>query len=120
VQYNELLIFVFSRADFNCLRDDFTKLYEKDFPQLQRCIEKLHNIIRTFEKDFRRATKATRGGGVVGIGGGVGLIAGLFGSALAPFTFKASLVVAGVLLFRISILSLIQIWKTLVVTAWSE
>jgi len=58
---------------------------------------------------------------VVGIGGSVGLIAGLFGSALAPFTFKPSLGEgAGVLLFRISILSLIQIWKTLVVTAWSE
>ncbi|CAM4490986.1 unnamed protein product [Leuciscus chuanchicus] len=76
-------------TDVNSLRDDFNKLYEKDYSQLRQCIEKLHNIIRTFEGDFRRATKGTRDGGAVGITGlGVGL-------ALAPFTGGASLVVAG-------------------------
>ncbi|CAM4510827.1 unnamed protein product [Leuciscus chuanchicus] len=83
-------------TDVNSLRDDFNKLYEKDYPQLRQCIEKLHNIIRTFEEDFRRATKGTRdGGAVMGMAGGVGLVAGIAGLALAPFTGGASLVVAG-------------------------
>lgn len=88
MQYNELFIFLSSRADFDSLRDDFNKLYEKDYPQLQRCLEKLRNIIRKFERDFRRATKKNRNGGAVGM---AGLFAGL---ALAPFTGGASLAVA--------------------------
>lgn len=50
------------------------------------------HLINTFEKDFRRATKATRNAGIVGIVGGAGVIAGL---ALVPFTMGASAVIGG-------------------------
>lgn len=63
-----------------------------DYTQLQRCIEKLSCIIKTFEADFRKATKRSRDAGVMGIVGGATVVAGLF---LAPFTFEASAVVAG-------------------------
>ncbi|XP_067308208.1 apolipoprotein L3-like [Pseudorasbora parva] len=79
-------------ADVSHLREEFTELYEKDYPQLQRCIEKLHHIIKTFEEDFRRATK---GDGEVAItGGAVAGLAGVAGLALASVTFGSSLAVA--------------------------
>ncbi|KAK7171240.1 hypothetical protein R3I94_001240 [Phoxinus phoxinus] len=74
------------------LREEFIRLYERDHGELQQCIESLRRLINTFEEDLRRATEVTRGGGLVGIAGGVTMIAGL---ALAPFTLGASVIVAG-------------------------
>ncbi|KAK9971292.1 hypothetical protein ABG768_024666 [Culter alburnus] len=79
-------------ADVLRLKDEFFELSEMDYTQLQRCIEKLSCIIKTFEADFRKATKRSRDAGVMGIVGGATVVAGLF---LAPFTFEASAVVAG-------------------------
>ncbi|XP_016354554.1 uncharacterized protein LOC107698137 [Sinocyclocheilus anshuiensis] len=78
-------------ADVFRLRDEFIKLYERDQPQLQQCIEKLQNIIKTFETDFRGSTEGSRKAGVAGIIGGAAIVAGL---ALAPCTLGASAVIA--------------------------
>ncbi|XP_016115810.1 uncharacterized protein [Sinocyclocheilus grahami] len=85
-------------ADVFRLRDEFMKLYERDQPQLQQCIEKLRKIIKTFETDFRGSTEGSRAAGVAGIIGGASLLTGLglgAGIALAPFTLGASAVIAG-------------------------
>ncbi|XDV19375.1 hypothetical protein PO909_024859, partial [Leuciscus waleckii] len=73
------------------LREAYIRLYERDHLELQQEIESLSRLINTFEGDFRRATEVSRDGGIVGIAGGVAVIAGL---ALAPFTLGASSVVA--------------------------
>ncbi|XP_016383710.1 uncharacterized protein LOC107720498 [Sinocyclocheilus rhinocerous] len=86
-------------ADVFRLGDEFMKLYERDQPQLQQCIEKLQNIIKTFETDFRGSTEGSRAAGVAGIIGGASLLTGIglgVGIALAPFTLGASAVAAGV------------------------
>ncbi|XP_051954008.1 apolipoprotein L3-like [Xyrauchen texanus] len=80
-------------ADVIHLKKNFFELYETDYLQLQLCISKLQNIIKTFEEDFRRATKGTRDGGLMGIAGGAFAFAGL---ALAPFTAGRGSLVAGV------------------------
>ncbi|KAL1250498.1 hypothetical protein QQF64_018294 [Cirrhinus molitorella] len=79
-------------ADVICLRDEFLELYERDVPRLRQCIIKLHNIIKTYEEDLRDATKTSRNAGVAGIAGASTVVAGLL---LAPFTFGASVAVAG-------------------------
>uniref|UniRef100_A0A8C2F0G1 Si:ch211-285c6.5 n=1 Tax=Cyprinus carpio TaxID=7962 RepID=A0A8C2F0G1_CYPCA len=75
------------------LKEEFIALYNRHYPELQENIQTLSLLMKTFEEDFRRYTEVTRGGGVLGIVGGVTTIAGL---ALAPFTLGTSAVVAGV------------------------
>ncbi|XP_058627135.1 apolipoprotein L3-like [Onychostoma macrolepis] len=80
-------------SDVIGLQEEFIALYERHYHELQECIQALNHLINTFEKDLRRCTAVTIGGGIVGIAGGVTTIAGL---ALAPFTLGASVAVAGV------------------------
>ncbi|CAM4511281.1 unnamed protein product [Leuciscus chuanchicus] len=77
------------------LTNEFLELYARDHPQLQQCIQKLHNIIKTFEKDFRGSTEGSKDAGVKGIIGGASVLTGI-GIVLAPFTLGASAVIAGV------------------------
>ncbi|KAI7793363.1 hypothetical protein IRJ41_013432 [Triplophysa rosa] len=83
-------------ADLIHLKDEFIQLYERDHPELQQCIQRLHDIMRQFEKDFRGSTEGSRNAGVVGIAGGSSVLAGIIGLALTPVTGGLSLVVAGV------------------------
>ncbi|KAI2646933.1 Apolipoprotein L3 [Labeo rohita] len=80
-------------SDVIRLHEEFIALYEENYHELQECIRQLNHLINTFEKDFRRCVETSRGGGIVGILGGVTTIAGL---ALAPFTLGASVAVVGV------------------------
>lgn len=86
--------FLFSRADVVRLKAEFIKLYNRDHPQLQQCLKKLHKIIKTFEEDFRGSTEGSRDAGWRGIIGGTAMVAGL-GLALVPFTMGYSAVIAG-------------------------
>jgi len=89
------LIFLFSRADVVRLKNEFLKLYARDHPQLQQCIERLHNAIKTFETAFKVSTEGSKYAGVQGIiGGTTTVLAGIGGLALAPFTLGASIAVA--------------------------
>ncbi|XP_067256587.1 uncharacterized protein [Chanodichthys erythropterus] len=83
-----------SIADVFRLKAEFIKLYNGDHPQLQQCLKKLQEIIKTFEKDFRGSIEGSRTAGWLGIFGGTAMVAGL-GLALAPFTMGASAVIAG-------------------------
>ncbi|XDV19369.1 hypothetical protein PO909_024853, partial [Leuciscus waleckii] len=58
------------------LTNEFLELYARDHPQLQQCIQKLHNIIKTFEKDFRGSTEGSKDAGVMGIIGGSAVLTG--------------------------------------------
>ncbi|XP_056113846.1 uncharacterized protein LOC130090479 [Rhinichthys klamathensis goyatoka] len=69
------------------LKDEFIDLYERDYPQLQQCTERLHSVIETFEKGYRRATEGSRDAGRFGIAGVAAMIVGL----LALFTLGTSL-----------------------------
>ncbi|KAK9971299.1 hypothetical protein ABG768_024673 [Culter alburnus] len=86
-----------SIADVFRLKVEFIKLYDRDHPQLQQCLKKLQEIIKTFEKDFRGSTEGSRTAGWLGIFGGTAMVAGLgaAGLVLAPFTMGASAVIAG-------------------------
>lgn len=80
-------------ADLIRLKNEFTQFYERDYPELQQCIQRLHGVMRKFEEDFRHSTKGSRDAGVMGIAGGSIALAGL-GFALSPLTMGTSLVVA--------------------------
>ncbi|XDV19352.1 hypothetical protein PO909_024836 [Leuciscus waleckii] len=68
------------------LKDEFIELYERDYPQLQQCTERLQSITETFEKGYRRATQGSRDAGWFGIAGGAVMVVGL----LALFTLGTS------------------------------
>ncbi|KAK7177190.1 hypothetical protein R3I93_001236 [Phoxinus phoxinus] len=74
------------------LKDEFMELYERDYPQLQQCTERLHGIIETFEKGYRRATGGSRDAGRFGIAGLAVMVVGL----LALFTLGTSLLTTAV------------------------
>ncbi|KAA0703618.1 hypothetical protein E1301_Tti015536 [Triplophysa tibetana] len=85
-------------ADLLIVKNEFIKLYERDHPELQQCLQNLHHIMETFEEDLRGSTEGSRNAGIGGIVGGSTMIAGVLGIsglALAPFTLGASLVAAG-------------------------
>ncbi|XP_048039558.1 uncharacterized protein si:dkey-201l21.4 isoform X2 [Megalobrama amblycephala] len=81
-------------SDATRLRDEFIELYERNYPQLQECIERLCHILKTFEEYYRSATKGSRDAGVAGIVGGTFVATGIVGFALAPVTLGASLIAA--------------------------
>ncbi|XP_048039572.1 uncharacterized protein LOC125264360 [Megalobrama amblycephala] len=81
-------------ADVFRLRDEFIKLYARDHPQLQQCLKKLQEIIKTFEKDFRVSTEGSRTAGWLGIKGGAAVAAGIVGLIAAPFTLGFSVPLA--------------------------
>lgn len=85
-------IFVFSRAGVIRIRDEFIDLYERDYPQLQQCTERLRGAIKTFEKGYRVSTEVSRLAGVAGILGGAAVVAGL----VALYTLGSYLLVAAV------------------------
>ncbi|XP_050959523.1 uncharacterized protein LOC127160931 [Labeo rohita] len=78
-------------SDVISLQEEFIALYERDYHELQECIQTLSHLIDTFEKDFRRCTEAVRAGEIMGIAGGVIGIAGL---ALGPLAAVAGAAVA--------------------------
>ncbi|KAI2645111.1 Apolipoprotein L3 [Labeo rohita] len=80
-----------SSSDVISLQEEFIALYERDYHELQECIQTLSHLIDTFEKDFRRCTEAVRAGEIMGIAGGVIGIAGL---ALGPLAAVAGAAVA--------------------------
>ncbi|KAK9967162.1 hypothetical protein ABG768_001574 [Culter alburnus] len=75
-----------------CLREEFIDLYERDYPQLQQCTERLRGAIKTFKKGYRVSTEGSKIAGVVGILGGAAVVAGLF----ALYTLGSYLLVAAV------------------------
>lgn len=81
-------------ADVFRLKAEFIELYARDHPQLQQCLKKLQEIIKTFEKGFRGSTEGSRAAGVAGIAGGSAVVTGLVGLVLAPFTLGLSLPIA--------------------------
>lgn len=92
IYYYKLFIFVFSRAGVICLREEFIDLYERDYPQLQQCTERLRGAIKTFKKGYRVSTEGSKIAGVVGILGGAAVVAGL----VALYTLGSYLLVAAV------------------------
>lgn len=74
------------------LKDEFIELYERDYPQLQQCTERLHCFIETLENYYRNASEGSRAAGWFGIAGVAFMVVGL----LALLTLGDFLVAAAI------------------------
>lgn len=81
-------------SDIIHLREELNRLHEEITPECNEHIKKLTEIVNEFEKDYRHAfyDNIQRG---AGIGMRIGFYGMVLGLALAPFTFGASVIAAG-------------------------
>ncbi|XP_052459327.1 uncharacterized protein LOC128017806 [Carassius gibelio] len=84
-------------SDIIRLREELNELHKKITPECNEHIKKMTDVVNEFEKDYRHAFYDNIRRVGARIGAGIGAITGMvLGLALAPFTFGASVIAAGV------------------------